>query len=465
MKNDAPEGLLDGFEPDFEFEPADCIPVDEFADRIMRLRREATIAGHDVLLVHTSGVGYFSTSNNYLRYACDWAREGLLIIPTDAEYGLQLLSFYTEAALVPPPGEPVGVEAIWQVGPVGREFSGRPGDPEANLVRECAKILSDLGYSAGSIGVIGDKNSSKTWQTLAADLRHARFHDETGVIQRMQRLRSPNEVAQIRTAAQLIDIGYQAACHVTRVGVSDFAIYAAFTFAQMARGGEYGDGYQIGINQWGTHCGKPYGRIVRPGDLINHYISAVTYHGYSAQTARMMAVGEITDRQEATLAMCTEAVRRAEALIRPGVRFCDLHDAAFSVYVEQGYLQDTATRSMPWNWSPMDDGSARRVPEYYIFDEDYERTGRRLDHIYPAAPGPHNPNLGHSIGMIGSPKFNITSHNTDVAEPGMTFVLHAQWLDAMSSGANIGDCYVVTDTGYENLSCHTPLDTFRISVK
>lgn len=44
----------------------------------------------------------------------------------------------------------------------------------------------------------------------------------------------------------------------------------------------------------------------------------------------------------------------------------------------------------------------------------------------------------------------------------MTFVLHAQWLDPLSSGANIGDCYLVTDDGYENLSCHTPLEAVRI---
>jgi len=35
--------------------------------------------------------------------------------------------------------------------------------------------------------------------------------------------------------------------------------------AQLARGGETGDGYQIGINQYGTHCGKPYGHVVRRG--------------------------------------------------------------------------------------------------------------------------------------------------------------------------------------------------------
>ncbi|MHB8691688.1 MAG: M24 family metallopeptidase [Solirubrobacteraceae bacterium] len=456
------EALLHGFEPDFTFTPAPRLTDSEFASRIERLRREATVAGHDALLVHANGAPRYTTTNNYIRYACDWEREGILIIPTDADRELHLLSFFNDAAIMPPAGEAVGVEAIWQVSPLGREYSGRPGNATQRTANACTNLLKDLGLSTGSFGVAGDASSWRYWDLITAQMPHARIESENGIFNRMQRTRSIGEQAQIRAAAQLIDIGYQAACYVTRPGVTDYQIYAAFTFAQMARGGETGDGYQIGINQWGTHCGKPYGHVVRSGDLINMYISAVMYHGYAAQAARMMAVGEITEAQEATLEMCTEAVRRAEILIRPGVQFSELHRAAFSSYIERGYLTDDTTARMPFSWAAMDDDSPRRVPERYVYDEDYERQGGRLNHVYPAIAGPHNPNLGHEIGSYNPNEFNVTSHNTDRAEPGMVFVLHAQWLDPLSSGANIGDCYLVTELGYEKLSCHTPLETFRV---
>ena len=70
------EGLLDGFRPDFEFQPVNPLPETEFADRLRRLRREATVAGHDVTLVHADVIGWYHASNSYLRYMCDWAREG-----------------------------------------------------------------------------------------------------------------------------------------------------------------------------------------------------------------------------------------------------------------------------------------------------------------------------------------------------------------------------------------------------
>ena len=71
--------------------------VEEFEERLRRIRREAVVAGHDALIVHTDMVGWFHTSNAYLRYVCDWMREGVLIIPTDSDKPLMLLSFFTQS--------------------------------------------------------------------------------------------------------------------------------------------------------------------------------------------------------------------------------------------------------------------------------------------------------------------------------------------------------------------------------
>ncbi|MGO1074376.1 M24 family metallopeptidase [Inquilinus sp. CA228] len=440
-----------------------ALPDDEFAERVRRIRREAVLAEHDALVIHTDMVGWFHTSNAYLRYVCDWMREGVLIIPTDSDKEMVLLSFFTQSVILPPGGEPVGVDQIWQIGAIGREYADRPGSSTARTAEAAAKILCDLGLSAGQIGRLGDRTSSSLFGHLDELMPKAKFVSDNPIIDRMQKIRSPREIEMVRAAAQLISIGTQAAYHVTRAGVTDAEIYAAFTFAQLARGGETGDGYQIGVNQYGTHCGKPYGRVVRTGDLINLYISNVTYQGYTAQTARMVAVGEITARQEKVLAACTDGVRRAERLIRPGALVSDINNAAFSSYIEHGLLTSPHARTMPYNWQAADDGGPRLVPMQYVADADWEARGRRLMHVYPATHGPHNPNLGHSVGMAGAQNsFNVSSHNHDRLEEGMVFVLHAQWLEAQSAGCNIGDCYLVTSDGFENLSRHTPLETFRV---
>jgi Xaa-Pro aminopeptidase len=459
------EKLLADFEPSFDFVGAPQLPESEYADRITRIRRDATVAGHDAVLVHSSLVGWYHTSNPFLRYICDWAREGVLIIPTDAAVAPQLVSFWTESALLPPVGEPLLVEDIWQVAPWGRENVDRPGSSLTKTVEAVVGILGRLGLDRGQLALIGDDTATSFWAGLHDHAPAANLVPDTDIVLRMQRIRSPAEIALIRSAAQLIDIGCQAAYHVTRPGVTDYEIYAAFTFAQLARGGETGDGYQIGSSRYGTHCGKPYGHVARSGDLINLYVSNVTYHGYCAQSARMIAVGDTTPKQDDVLDMCVEAVERAERLIRPGATFSSLHDAAFEAYVERGYLTSKETRTMPFSWASLDDGSPRPIPRQYVHDEDWEAQGRTMMHVYPAVAGPHNPNLGHAIGMPKLPQYNVASHNTDRMEVGMIFVLHAQWIDPLVAGSNVGNLYVVTEDGFENLTCHTPLETFRVKVE
>ena len=337
----------------------------------------------------------------------------------------------------------------------------------AKTAEAAPNLLGGLSLTSGQIGRLGDRTSGEFWASLDALLPKAKFVHDNAIIDRMQKIRSPREIEMFRAAAQLISIGTQAAYHVTRPGVTDAEIYAAFTFAQLARGGETGDGYQIGINQFGTHCGKPYGHVVRPGDLINLYISNVTYQGYTAQTARMIAVGDITARQEKVLAACTEGVKRAEKLIRPGALMSDVNNAAFESYIEHGLLASPEARTMPYNWEPHGRWfGPRPVPQQYVPDADWEAQGRKLMHVYPATHGPHNPNLGHSVGMAGARTASTSPHTTTIGwrRAWSSSSTPSGWR-RQSAGCNIGDLYVVTTDGFENLSRHTPLETHRIPVQ
>jgi len=456
------ERLLDGFHPSFEFETVGPLPESEFVDRLRRIRREAVVAGHDVILVHADSIGSYKVSNSYLRYVCDWAREGVLVIPTDDDKPLTMFSIFSSSVLLPPAGEPVLVEDIWQVGTWGRETYNRPGKTVDKVVEAVASFLEKQGLSAVQVGTIGDATSVGYWNGMKARLPKSAFVPAEQIVERMQKVRSPREQAVVRAAAQLASIGIEAAYHVIKPGVTDYEIYAAFTYAQMSRGGETGDGYQIGINRYGTHCGKPYGHIVRDGDLINLYISAVIYQGYTAQIARMIAVGDITDKQEEVLQMCVEGVENAASLVKPGALISEVADASFEPYIARGYLTSAESRTMPYNWVSEDDGKPRLIPRKHVVDEDWERQGRKLMHVYPATFGPHNPNVGHSVSLPKMIPYNIQSNNHDRLEEGMTFVLHSQWLEPEVAGCNVGDCYLVTADGAENLSHHTPLAPYRV---
>ena len=457
------EAQLAGFEPSFTFEPVDPIAPAEFEDRVRRMRVDAAAGDYDALLLHCDEVGWYHMSNSYLRYACDWIREGVLIIPTDPDRPSTLLTFFGSGVLYPPPGEPTWVEDVRQVGGWGREVYARAGDPVVKACEAAADVLGrELGLERGRFATIGDRTSGRYWAGLQELLPRAAFEPRADIVLRMQRVRSPHEQALVRAAAQLIDVGIQAAQHVAAPGVTDHELYAAFTYAQLARGGETGDGYQIGVNRFGTHISKPYGHVLRDGDIVQLYISHVTYHGYDAQAARMIVVGTPTPEQEDVIAMCVDGVQRAMAVAAPGVPVRDVNAAAFGPYIERGRLGSADARTMPYILSPDDDGRPRRIARERIADPDLERQGRTLDHVYPPAHGPIGPSLGHSVNMPGMRGYTVISTNHDVLEPGMTLVAHSQWLDPGTAGANVGNCLLITEDGNENLNAHTALEPFRV---
>ncbi|CUH80949.1 hypothetical protein [Tropicibacter naphthalenivorans] len=196
-------------------------------------------------------------SNSYLRYICDCAREGMLIIPTDTDLPLTLYTVFSSSVVLPPAGLPVLVDDIWQIGTWGRETYNRPGRALDRVVEATAKRLAELGLTKAQIGLVGDATSAPYWAGLAESLPGSRFEKAQGIVDRMQRRRSKAEQAVVRAAAQLACIGMQAAYHVIRPGVTDHEIYAAFTFAQMARGGETGKATRSGSTPTAPTAASP----------------------------------------------------------------------------------------------------------------------------------------------------------------------------------------------------------------
>jgi hypothetical protein len=77
-----------------------------------------------------------------------------------------------------------------------------------------------------------------------------------------------------------------------------------------------------------------------------------------------------------------------------------------------------------------------------------KQRGRVLNHVYPATFGPHNPNLGHSVGAHGRSEVQRdVAQAPSVSSPACPLSLHAQWLDPLSDGANIGDMFSSLRTG------------------
>ena len=170
------------------------------------------------------------------------------------------------------------------------------------------------------------------------------------------------------------------------------------------------------IVSFGAHAADPHhepdGTALRAGEVVLFDIGG-RRERYCSDMTRTFFFGE----PDAESARVYDVVRRAneaaEALVRPGVRFCDLDRAARGVIEDAGY-------------------------------------GPYFTH-----------RLGHSIGLEDHEPGDVSSVNEDVVEPGMTFSIEPGVYLPGRTGVRIEDLVLVTEDGAEVLNAY-PKEPMRI---
>lgn len=128
---------------------------------------------------------------------------------------------------------------------------------------------------------------------------------------------------------------------------------------------------------------------------------------YCSDMTRTVFYKEAPAKAREVFEIVLEANKRAISMVKPGVRFCDIDDAARSYITEKGY-------------------------------------GKYFTH-----------RTGHSIGLETHDMGDVSSINTDVLKPGMIFSVEPGIYLPGEFGVRIEDLILVTEDGYENLNKHT----------
>ena len=128
------------------------------------------------------------------------------------------------------------------------------------------------------------------------------------------------------------------------------------------------------------------------------------YKNYCSDMTRTRFFGEITDKQRLVYNTVLEATEKAKAIIRPGVRFCDIDAAA------RGHIE------------------AAGFGQYFTH------------------------RLGHCIGLMDHEPEDVGPANDHQVKPGMVFSIEPGIYIPGEVGVRIEDLVVVTDNGYECLN-------------
>ncbi|HVX74895.1 MAG TPA: Xaa-Pro peptidase family protein [Bradyrhizobium sp.] len=182
--------------------------------------------------------------------------------------------------------------------------------------------------------------SAHNYLKIVAALSDAKVSDETYLIERLKFVKSPAELAYIRQAAEIADIGMNTIGAGLKLGATEREVAAAAHGAMMAAGGDSPASpmnFVSGERTCYAH-GLPSDRALKEGDFI-HVEFGGQYRRYCSTIARHFNMGEPSRRALEVHKATYDASIAAMNKMRPGVRAEDVHKEAVAVLRDAGFEQ------------------------------------------------------------------------------------------------------------------------------
>jgi Xaa-Pro aminopeptidase len=268
------------------------VPPDRRADRQAALRSGLAAEGLDALLVtHLPNVRYLTGFTGSAALLVIHAQATVLV--TDFRYAVQAPAEAGQAAMVE-----VDQKSVWE---------------------RLGRVLGDLGL-AGSLGIEAHALTVRDAERVGA-LTRARVVPTLEQVERLRAIKSPEEVAAIRAAAELAQDALAEVLPGVRPGHSEREIGAALESALRRRGSEWHPFPTIVAS--GPRSALPHARtsartVGRGEWLLIDFGAQVD--GYCADLTRTVVVGaRADDRQRSMYELVRSAQQRALEHLRPGM--------------------------------------------------------------------------------------------------------------------------------------------------
>ena len=270
------------------------------------------------------------------------------------------------AGIVPAHGEPALV--IWaNRGPNARENSlarrihtyGSWGLESGvkNWAEAAAGALVEDGIVSGRIGIEAGHLPIGLAEELRAAIPHLELVDATHILEACRMRKDAVEIAAMRDACALTDVGMAAAHAAVRAGATEIDVSAAAQRAMLEHWVSmypHRRDFSFGNSEAGVHnsfwcyvlagdrvrmnSSQPTQRVIQDGELVWVVVIAAL-DGQHAENERTFAVGAIDAEKTAAFEALLRIHAAGQRLIGPGVRLSDLHAGLMDLYDEEGYGQ------------------------------------------------------------------------------------------------------------------------------
>lgn len=261
-------------------------------------------------------------------------------------------------------------------------------------------LLEELKTEIGVVGLVGfDYMPGSLMTRITSPFQEINFLDLSSPFRLMRAIKSSSEIIMARHSVSLADDVFKNLLATASTGTSENGIFARASYDVNLGGAE--DFFFLGSTNPQTVMPYPADRTLRKGDLIRFSVEPASLGGFWTQTIRTLSVGKPSKEAQAAFDLCKEALYVASEKIKPGKRGGEIAKSMIKV------LKET-------------------------------EEGRI---------GP----LGHGMGLdLTEPPLMLPQDET-VIEPGMIIAVHPSltWKDI---DIWIGDTFLVTESGVENLS-------------
>lgn len=241
---------------------------------------------------------------------------------------------------------------------------------------------------------------------LQEKLPHLKTVWGSDCVDSVRAVKTPEEIEIMKKASEINDAVMEKTANYIRAGMTERQV-ADFIESEYLAAGADGPSFDtivcFGENAADQHHEPDSSRKLKAGDCILIDMGCL-WNGYCSDMTRTFYCQSADLEQTRIHDIVHEAVLRAEAAIRPGVRFCDIDSQARNYIDEMGYSEYWKIR------------------------------------------------LGHFIGQDVHEYGDVSPANKTTAEPGMIFSIEPGiYLDG-KYGVRIEDLVLVTEKGHEILN-------------
>lgn len=190
------------------------------------------------------------------------------------------------------------------------------------------------------IGLIGTNvMTAQVYEGIVKAANGAELVKSDDLLRSMRMIKTPEELAQMQTAAHIAEKGFQRALPKIHPGMTEIEVAAEFMYGVYQEGAE-SPGFLIWcVSGQNTNqaIGKSTRKVIEKGEIIQITMGAL-YDGYVATYGRPFCFGKPNDpKAERLLRLGLEANGMTHSLIRPGANAGDIARKVHGFVREEGF--------------------------------------------------------------------------------------------------------------------------------